>query len=273
METLQEQQTQNPQPEKPAVQAVPENLTEQVAKFKPNVPEQPVKQDGPFNYNDLENISDPQAKEVAMKAYKSFQSDYTRKMQALAEERKRLAQPENIPQRPEWTPDKIRSITQDPEFIKAAQEYMGSSSSDNELPPEVQRKIQEMEEKTQLAMQQVTELAKRQQDEALKQKYPDYNPAAIDTLTADMLSGKVQATREDLWKIHNFDNFIKNAYLMGKQDRNLDFEDKRHSTSFEGQQMAESPDKPQPEEGESSRSYLQRLLFHNMTKKDSAVRK
>jgi hypothetical protein len=97
------------------------------------------------------------------------------------------------------------------------------------------------------------------QDEQLKTKYADYDPKAIDTVTADMLAGRVQATREHLYKAIKFDEAVRKAYELGKSDKKLETEEKITSMSTTGSTVVGNDDVPAIEANETSKQYFLRL--------------
>src|ERR1043165_3233507 len=59
-----------------------------------------------FDYKEIEGIKDQVAKEIAIKAYKSMQSDYTKKTQEIAEQRKSFEQ--KLQEAQTWSPERIQ---------------------------------------------------------------------------------------------------------------------------------------------------------------------
>ena len=158
-----------------------------------------------------------------------------------------------------------------PDFVQAAQNVIQTQPPAEEefstLSDKEKNKIQGMEKEL-LALKQQSSLTNmRAQDEQLKVKYADYNSGAIDIITADLLSGKVQATREHLYKAFNFDKAIKKAYDLGKTDKKLDNQEKVTSMSAEGTTAVGDEAVPKIEKGESDRNYFLRLASRRMAQK------
>ena len=225
---------------------------------------EPKKDDATFNVNDIDKIENPQAKEYAQKAYKSFESGYTKKFQALAEERKaweaKKAEAET------WTKDKVEALTKDPSFVTAAQSVAGQSDDYSALSDNEKKELKEAKTIAQQVAVQNAQLLKMQQDEANKTKYANYDSNAVDILTADLLKGKVQATREHLHKVLDYEDAVKRAYELGLQDKNKDNEEKITSMSAEGTVATGKEEVPAKEKNESDRSYIARLGLHNLSK-------
>ena len=245
-----------------------QSIVDRVSQYKaPETPASEVSAEQPFNVTDIDKIADPDAKEYANKAYKSFQSDYTRKTQELAEQRKTLDT--KLAEYSNWTPQRIQTLLNDPEFVKAAQSVAGNqqqtSADDSMMTDNEKKRMEQIDSQIKMVLQQNQQLLKTQQDTTLKEQFSNYNPQAVDTLTADLLANKVQATRKDLWKVIDYEPAIQRAYELGKQDRKLEMGEKVQATSFEGQQVTTEEDKPKPEEGEKGDAWFKRILLHNMT--------
>jgi hypothetical protein len=107
----------------------------------------------------------------------------------------------------------------------------------------------------------------KKQDETLKTRYANYNPEAVDIITSDLLTGKVRATREDLWKVYDYEPAVKRAYELGRQDGQTEKQEKVNSISAEGMStMQPNKEVPKPGEKESTHSYFGRIVMGNLTK-------
>lgn len=258
-------------------QEVAESLVTRASKIKLEEPKKEA--DNPFGLTseDFQKVTtDP----VLSKYYKSMLSDYTKKTMSVADEKKtveaKLAEMSN------WTKDRVKTLQSDPAFLKAAQEVLAEqnppnsgysdeawgnlSQEDRQRMVTMQQKILEMEQKSQL-QQQLTEL--KQQDETLKTRYANYNPEAVDIITNDLLTGKVRATREDLWKVYDYEPAVKRAYELGRQDGNTEKQEKTNSISAEGlSTLQPQKELPKAEKNESSASYFGRLVMGRLAEKN-----
>lgn len=231
-----------------------------------------------FDFKEIDAIQDPTAKEIAKKAYKSFERGFGKKFQELAELRKSV---ETQKKEEGWSPERIQVLLQNPEFIKAAQSVVGVTSQpvkEEEEPSALtdkdKQKIQELETELMKIRQTNIQSVISQQDSSLKTKYANYNPNAIDTLTSEMISGKVQATREHLWKVLDYDEAVNRAYELGKQDGIGKKQERLQSTSVEGLTTVKANGTVNPEKGESDRSFFRRLVLDNINKaKTEQIRK
>lgn len=237
-----------------------------------------------FDFKEIEKIPDPAAKEYAEKAYKSFQRGFNQKFQEISALRKELeserqklqqTQPSN------WTPEKIQSLMQDPQFVNAAkvvvqnQNPTTSGLTDDQysaLSDVEKKQLQDMRQELGQLKQQNFIQQIRQQDETLKTRYANYEPQAVDIITSDLLTGKVQATREDLWKVYDYDKAVQRAYELGKQDKLKDTQEKVNSMSFEGVNATGNKEIPKAESNESASSYFGKLVMNNIAKMQGAKR-
>lgn len=214
-----------------------------------------------FDYKEIEAIKDPVAKDIALKAYKSFQRGFNQKYQELASMKKDYEH--KAGDFSNWTPEKVQSLINNPQFVEAAKNVVGNVEQGYET--ETDKKMKMLEQELQQLKGQSLQQTFRQQDEEIGKKYANYNPSKVDEITAEMLSGKVNATREHLWKVLDYDEAVKRAYELGKQDRQLELSEKQSSGAFNPNLTAITSvgEKTNPEKGESDRDYLKRLFFKN----------
>src|SRR3990167_8921800 len=179
-----------------------------------------------FDFKELENIKDPAAKEIAMKAYKRMQGGVTKKFQEAADIRKTAEQ--KLQEMSKWTPERLQQELKNPEFLAVAKEMAnavenpkGSGLTDDEYSTLTESEKAEMtalKNKINLLEQSNIAAVTAQQDVQLSSRYADYNPAQINSIMNDMYSAKINATREHIYKAFFHDEHVKSAYEMGKQD-------------------------------------------------------
>jgi len=215
-----------------------------------------------FNVNDIENIKDPEAKAYAEKAYKSFEKGYQQKYQEIAELRKKYETEDTS----NWTPEKIRSLTQDPKFVSAAQEVMSAQNAGltedeySALTDTEKAQFKNMQQQINNMTQQNQALVTQQQDEGLKSKYSNYDSEAVNTAVSGLIAGKVVNTREWIHRALDYEDGIKRAYQLGLEDRKLDMGEKTNSISVEGNTNIQPSGEPlKREEGESPVEFFKRL--------------
>ena len=269
-QNLKEVNEQVPVEQEPTQQVNTEDLVARASEFKetPQQEETPVEDKvSEFNYSDIGNIETPdEAKQFAEKAYKSFQGDYTRKTQELAEIRKEL-QKMNVDK--EWTPERIQSLLNDPKFVEAAKQVAGPNEEEDSsmMSDEEKRRVKLLEDEVNRLKVQSFQEIQKQQDAQLQNRYKNYNPQAVDILSAELLEGKVNATREHLWKVLDYEDAVKRGYELGKQDAKLGINEQVNAVSFDsGNKVISATEGITKKDGESSRSVWQRIMDKNYNK-------
>jgi len=246
------------------------DLVTRVSQFKEEEKEPTGEQDNKpeFDFKEIENIKDPEAKVWAQKAYKSFEKGYQEKFQKLAAETKALKSQQA--QIESWTPERLQQEMNKPDFISAAQGIIKTQNQETDeysaLSEKEREKLQKMEQELATLRQQTSYSKKLAEDEQLRTKYADYNPQAVDILTADLINGKVQATREHLYKVLNYEDAVKKAYELGKSDRKKENEEKMTSMSPEGTTAQSTEGALEKEKGESNKQWFMRNALNRLVK-------
>jgi hypothetical protein len=231
-------------------------------------------------YNDILSKLPPEVQEQAKLYQRSIQSDADRKYQEAARLREEAEELRNAG----WDRDTVQRALNDPTFkshiqqLKEEQAYQqnpeGSGVSDEEwsyLSPKEKALLYETR-KSQLeqankfnAYLQKQEYEK--QDLEIKSRYKNYDPKKVDDIFQGLLSGKVQATREHLWKVLDYEDAVKRAYKMGQADKNMDINDKVQASSSTGNlNIQQSSDVPKRNEKESTVEYFKRIAARNAQK-------
>lgn len=238
----------------------------------------------------IDKITDPALKAAVQEAHKSMQADYTRKTQELATKRKEMdSLKTQLEQSGQYTPAKIQQLLSDPSFVQAAQEFQRINGGQQTtqtvngdltqeefsyLTPEQQKlytKTKEVEQTNQAILSklssQETALAFKEQDMSLKSKYANYAPERVDEIYQGMMKGTVQATREHLWKVIDYEPAIQRAYELGKNDRKLEMGEKvAASSTTNGVSVTPSNDVPVRLANESGPEYFKRIALSNAAK-------
>ena len=257
-----------PEPKEELITRVSQVKVEE--KKEPTAPKEPE-----FDFKEIEALKqkDPEAGAWAERAYKSLQKGFNDKFQEIAELRKKLESQTNQKVPDTWTIERLQQEINKPDFIAAASQVISSQPKEDEFMTESEKqekqKIANLERELNLIKQQSFSVQKRSEDEQMKSKYANYNPQALDILTSDMLAGKVQATREHLWKVMDYEDAVQRAYELGKQDRQLENKEKITSMSAEGI-TAQAPEGVLPkEEGESSKNWFVRNALNRLVQAKS----
>lgn len=105
------------------------------------------------------------------------------------------------------------------------------------------------------------------QDLQIKSRYKNYEPKSVDEVFQGLMTGKIQATREHLWKVVDYDDAVKRAYELGKKDRALDLNEKVQASSpAQGINAQQSKDVPNKGDKENGVEYFKRLALQNAKK-------
>lgn len=255
---------------------VPEpDLITKVTQFKRQEPVKTppdVMVDIGFDYKELEAIKDPVAKEIAMKAYKSMQGGVTKKFQEAADIRKSAEQ--KLQEMSRWTPERLQQELKNPEFLEVAKkmastvENPANSGLTNDeystLTETEKAEMSALKNKINLLEQSNIAAVTAQQDAQLSSRYADYNPAQINSIMNDMYSGKINATREHIYKAFLHDEHVKSAYEMGKQDAAKLNQEKLGAVSVNGIQVLNAQDVPVRNKGERDQEYFVRLAQNRL---------
>jgi hypothetical protein len=220
---------------------VTEDIITKVSKFKKEEPKVESPVSDKFDYKDIEKIKDPEAKAWAEKAYKSMQAGFTPKLMEASELKKKVEELETkFGNSQNWSAERVQSLLNDPNFVNAAQSVLQSQQSQPAMTEEQwsslsdtdKAKFVEMEKKLSVLEQQNQFEVKKHQDSTLATKYANYNPQVVDRTVQDLLSGRIQATREEIWKVVDYENAVQRAYEMGMQEGSSKGNEKINAMSF-----------------------------------------
>ena len=263
-----------------------EELIKRAASFKP-APTDAKPADSTFDFKAYQDyvtsVQDPTARKFIEDAYKSMTADYTRKMQPIAAQGKEVETlKQQLEQLNRFTPERIQELLSNPTFVQAAQEHVrknsvqptngngnGSSTdlTDEEfsyLSPE-QQKMYQQQKQTQGALaslqSELTSMRTQKEDTELSSRYPNYDTTQVNKIFSDMMTGKVQATREHLWKVVDYEDAVHRAYSMGRSDERDGVTEKRNASAIGGGVNAAGTqaDIPSQQKGESFQAYWRRL--------------
>lgn len=261
-----------------AVTPEPDNIVERVNRNiaeAPPAPE-PVPSDDRFSSRNIDQITDPAARKFAEDAYKSFQGDYTRKMQEIASLRKDLESSKQPPEQVQpWTPERIKTLLNDPAFVQSAQQVTNESNgqlTDDEwsaLTPSEKQKLTNDSNTLNSVVNELHSIKTQAEDEKLSQKYAAYKPETINQFQSDLLSGKYRATREDIYKVVNYEDAIKQAYELGHKDRQLNIHEKQNGATIPTNASIQSPDViPEKQPKENTVDFFKRLAMRRIQERN-----
>ena len=219
------------------------------------------KDTNPFGLS-KEDYDKVQSDPTLSKFYKSMQSDYIKKTQEVAEERKQLAKPQP------WTIERLQAEVSKPDFIQAASAVasmknpVGSGLSDEEYSTLTKTEKAQLAESLQRSKNlegQLWQMQQTQQDSVLSQRYGNYNPQVVDSTIQKLVRGELKADREVIYKALYHDENVTNAYELGKQDALKGLKEKQQASSPEGFTATPLSEVPTKLEKESNAAYFKRL--------------
>ena len=231
-----------------------------------------------FNINDLdaeiEKVTDTALKDQYLKLKKSLISGENKKYEEIANLRKEYEK--KIADASSWTPDRLKAELAKPDFVQAANTVLqsgnprGSGLSDEQwsaLSDSEKQELRELKQKISSLEQSNFQALKTQQDSTLKTKYANYDPAMIDNAITQMSSGKLQITREDIWKAMDYEAGLKRAYELGLADKNTQNTEKLNAMSFVGGNNITPPQGIERMEKESISDFMKRSYAAHSQKK------
>lgn len=249
------------------------DIIQRASKFvEENAPKSSVTEPVDYNSQDLdkllEGVTDPAIKDQLIKKSKSLEKGFNQKFQEIANLRKQLEA--TVSQSQQWTPERVKSLLQDQQFVQAAQAIAGSTPPEGMSAEEYSQltdrekqelaKLPQIEQELSLLRTERFLAQKQEQDMRLKEKYNNYDPKAIDDLTTDLIQGKIQATREDLWKVRDYDAAVVRAYKMGLNDKNNQNQERVNASVVpSGASIVPNSDIPKQGANQNSKQYFVEL--------------
>ncbi len=176
----------------------------------------------------LDEIKDPVARQVLEKKIKDLEAGYHRKFNEVHQMKKDVES--KMESSNTWTQERLDEVLQDPTFNSLVQsrlqnqapsEYIeqgGSQEQWSALSDSEKQQFENMRRQLQQQDSRLNQILKSQEDAELMNQFPGYDPTVVDRLQSDLLSGRRQATRSDIWKVANFDQAVQNAFELGKKE-------------------------------------------------------
>jgi len=227
-----------------------------------------------FDPKMIDAITDPKTKALLESAYKSMQGDYTRKTQELAKQRKEVEDKINRP----MTVEEVRQLVKRSDFIQSAQivaQELQPNLSGGELTDTEWSALNDVEKKELLQLREMTlsnnnqlnSMRLQEEERTIKEKYGSYNQENVNRLYNGLINGSVQATREHLHKVVDYDDAIRRAYKMGREEVSAGISEKRSAiNNINGINITPTDELPEKEAKESNMSYFKRLAHRNIEK-------
>ena len=219
-------------------------------------------------HKEFDDIKDPVAKEIAIKRDKERQADYVRKTQDLAQQRKDLEA--KVTEINTWSPERIqKELLTNPTFLSSAQMVSSTSVKDDTFLTDEEKenrsKIANMEGELQRLKANNYQALIIQQDATLQSRYgEDYKPSDIDSTIEKMSKMQPHLLREYVYKAINYEEGLKKAYELGKNESKQINNDKINAFSVSGNQVRSGENTPVREKGESDQSFLTRIMQNRL---------
>ncbi len=204
-----------------------------------------------------------QVVEWAKKKEKEWASGYGKKFQELSIKEKEIETKKNTV----WTPEKIKAEINKPDFVSSAQQVLNNGSDEPSTLSETEKtRLNQLQQKIDNLEQTNWQSVKTNQDVGLKDKYANYAPDMVDTVTKDLIKGTRQATREDLWKVIDYNDAVQRAYDLGLVDKNTANVEKAGSMTIDGGGTITAPSNLERQKDESTQAFMLRS-YQSHTKK------
>ena len=266
--------TPTPEPEAIITPLPAPDLVTRVSEVKPpSEPTEPAGFDKETHDKAIESL--PPEIQAQVKAYESsVMSGANKKFMEAAEIKKEMAQP--------WTTDRVQKLLNDQTFVASAQEVAqkqalaqnptGSGMQDQEWSAltDSERKQFYAMQQGQVQMQgQMSQLLAMQEDQNLMTRYKNYNAKAIDQAQDDYRNGRVNATREHIHKIIDYDGAVARAYELGRSDRQTDIKGKVDaSTPTAGVNTTQADTVPEKPKGMAGPEWFKQLAFNRIKQRN-----
>ena len=221
-------------------------------------------------------IKDPVARQFIQRKESEMLSGLNKKFQEVAELRKSLeAEREQLSQtKPEeqlaskydiTTREGLMEALEDPQFSNLVQQLAQEQTPQNWEGTNEQWSMLSDTEKAEFkslkdTVNRLTNALSKQElekvDSSIKAKYEDYDSSKVNEFENLLKSGKVSETdrREAIYKILNYENAIKRAYEIAKEERTGNITAKVNATSLDGLPSNQNSSEPLPEKGDKSSS-------------------
>lgn len=248
----------------PTPQAEPDLITK-VTQFKRQEERKPEDTGGTFK--EFDDIKDPLQRDLLIKREKERVADYTRKTQDLARQREDFNKQKQESE--SWTPERVKSLLNNQQFIQSAQQVTAYQNPTNSGLTDAEfSTLTEKEQQGLVQMKsQINELQASnyvalvtQKDVQLQSRYSDYDSAKINSAFQDLIKMNAIDIREHIYKGISHDEHVKAAYEMGKSEALNKNQERKDGMTTIGSETVNSSDVPKRNEGENPRSYLERIL-------------
>ena len=241
--------------------------------------EQP-KADKKYDRNEFEAVLSklpPEAQEQVKLFQQTLYKGADEKFQEAARMRQEAEQLKNRG----YSKEDIQAMLQDPNFVATVQQLneekqyaenpQGSGLSNEEwsyLTPKEKATIASANKKVEALEGKWNAYAQMQehqkQHDTLKTRYKNYNPDAVTEIYNGLLTGKVQANLEHLWKALDYEAAIKRSYELGKRESTGDIQQKMNVSAPTGMNVSPAMEVAKKDPRMSGADYFKNLALKRM---------
>lgn len=203
---------------------------------------------------------------------KSAISGVNSKFQQIAEMRKQLESLQSRTTEPKFKANSIDELLNNPAFMEEAKAKLGNNSSsplaeESVLSDETKTYIQSLETKLKSIEDNLNQNQSRaanedwnKQHETLSSRYRNYDKSRIDEVASGLISGKVKATPEYIYKVVYHDENVRKAYELGRREGNKVLDEKKQlNNSIEGINAVQL-DAVRQDKEESNLNFMQKII-------------
>lgn len=219
----------------------------------------------------LDAITDPALRQQFIDMRKSMIRGVNDKFQEIAHLRKEIESLKST-SKPKFVANSIDELLNSPEFLNEAKAKLGQNdnspiSGEEGLSEETRTYIKSMEQKLKsledgLNQKQSQEANQEwnRQHETLSSRYKNYDRQKVDEVANGLITGKVKATPEYIYKVVYHDENVKKAYELGRRDGSKILGEKKQFNNSIESTNAVPLDSVAQDKEESNLNFMQRII-------------
>lgn len=219
----------------------------------------------------IDAIQDPALKQQYIDMRKSMMRGINEKFQDLASMRKELEAVKNTTQNVRFKANSIDELLSNPEFMNEAKAKLAQSNSpiadESAISDETKQyisslegKIKSIEEGLNQKQHQEANNEWNRQHDALAGRYKNYDKSRIDEVANGLITGKIKATPEYIYKVVNHDDNVRRAYELGRKEGSKILNEKRQLNNSIDSVNAVALDTIPQDKAEDNLRFMQRII-------------
>lgn len=206
---------------------------------------------------------------------KSAMTGVNNKFQQIAEMRKEIEAVKAAAQTSRFKANSVDELMNNPDFINEAKARLATQRSpledDSSLSDEAKQTINTLKAELDALKSGLTEKKSQEANErwnsqhnALAMKYKNYDSKKVDEVAQGLISGKIQATPEYIYKVVNHDDNVRRAYELGRREGSKVLGEKRQLNNSIDGVNAVALDNVVQEKEESNLNFMQKIISKRM---------